>query len=124
MKKLMLVIILVSTLLFGSLTTAAFADSSEDYKVIKRASKDKKNTGDIKWFRIEVTEKGKEKAKVKIKLPVSLIEMLADSTDGKINLEKKVNVDLKKVLADLKKNGPMTLVEIESEEGNVKIWFE
>lgn len=122
MKKLVLIIFVISTLFVGTMPT--FGDSTEDYKVIKKASKNKKNSGDITWFRVEIVDKTEKKAKVKIRLPISLVETLADCTEGKINLENKCKLDLKKVLADLKKHGPMTLVEIESEDADIRVWFE
>jgi len=122
MKKLILVIFIVFTLVIG--TSTVFADSTDDYKVIKKASKNKKKSGDLTWFRVEIVEKTGKKGKVKIKLPISLVETLADCTDGAINLENKCKFDLKKVLADLKKYGPMTLVEIESDDADIKVWFE
>jgi hypothetical protein len=122
MKKLILVIFIISTLVIG--TMPAFGNSADDYKVIKKASKSKKNSGDITWFRLEIIEKTGQKSKVKIKLPISIVETLADCTEGKVNLEDNCKVDLKRVLADLKKHGPMTLVEIESDDANIRIWFE
>lgn len=122
MKKLILVIVIIFTLVVG--TSLVFADSAEDYKVIKKASKNKQDSDDLTWFRVEVVEKTGKKGKVKIKLPISLVESLADCSDGAINLDKKCKFDLKKVLADLKKYGPMTLIEIESDDADVKVWFE
>lgn len=122
MKKLVLIIFIISTLVVG--TMPAFGDSAEDYKVIKKASKNKKNSDEITWFRVEIVEKTGKKGRVKIKLPISLVETLADCTEGKINLEDKCKFDLKRVLADLKKHGPMTLVEIESDDADIRVWFE
>lgn len=122
MKKLILVIFIIFTLVGG--TSTVFADSADDYKVIKKASKDKQKSGDLTWFRVEIVEKTGKKGKVKIKLPIFLVETLADCTDGTINLENKGKFDLKRVLADLKKYGPMTLVEIESDDADIKVWFE
>ena len=122
MKKLILVIFIIATLVVGS--APVFGDSADDYKVIKNAAKNKKNSDDITWFRLEVIEKTGDKSKIKIKLPISLVETLADCTEGKVKLEDNCKVDLKKVLADLKKHGPMTLVEIESDDANIRIWFE
>lgn len=122
MKKLILVFFIIATLVVG--TAPAFGDSTDDYKVIKKSAKNKKSSGDITWFRLEVIEKSGDKGKIKIKIPISLVETLADCTEGKVKLEDNCKVDLKKVLADLKKYGPMTLVEIESDDANIRIWFE
>ncbi len=122
MKKLVLIIFIILTMMVSTIPVSG--ESAEDYKVIKQAAADKKETGHVAWFRLEVTEKTGKKEKVKIKLPISLVETVADCTEGKINLDKDCKVDLKKILSDLKKYGPMTLIEIESEDADVKIWFE
>jgi hypothetical protein len=57
-------------------------------------------------------------------LPFSLVEILADSTNGDIKIEDKCNINLKKIVQDLKKSGPMTLLEVDEEDEHVKIWFE
>ena len=62
-KRLIVVIFVVSFLLVGTLP--ALADAADDYKVIKKATKSKKGSADITWFRIEVTDKATKKAKVK-----------------------------------------------------------
>ena len=61
---------------------------------------------------------------MKIKLPLSIVELLADSTEGKITLDEGCSFNLKKVLSILKEHGPLTLVEIEDEDAFIKIWFE
>jgi hypothetical protein len=122
MKKLVLIIFIILTLMVSTIPVSG--ESAEDYKVIKQAAADKKDAGNVAWFRLEVTEKTGKKDKVKIKLPISLVETLADCTEGEINLDKNCKVNLKKILSDLKKNGPMTILEIESEEADVRIWFE
>ncbi|MCK5058286.1 MAG: hypothetical protein KAT34_16655 [Candidatus Aminicenantes bacterium] len=122
MKKLILVIFIIFILVVG--TSTVFADSADDYKVIKKVSKNKQNSGDLTWFRVEIIEKTGKKSKIKIKLPIFLVETLADCTEGAINLENKCKFNLKKVLADLKKYGPMTLVEIESDDADIRVWFE
>lgn len=101
--------------------------SAEEYKVIKRAVKDKKapeTTDEVTWFRLEVTDKAENKTKVKIKIPLSLVEMFADCEEEAIDLKDKCKVSLKTILKELKKNGPMTLIEVEGDKELVKIWFE
>ena len=120
MKKLVLIIFVISTLVVGPLP--AFGDSADDYKVIKNAVK-KKGSKNVSFIRIEIVDKGKKKEKVKIKLPLSLVELLADCTKEKIDIDN-FKFDLKKIVAELKKSGPTTLVEIESEDESVKIWLE
>ena len=50
--------------------------------------------------------------------------MFADCTKDSININSKCDFDLKKILKVLKKNGPMTLVEVEEDDELIKIWFE
>ncbi len=103
--------------------------SAEEYKVIKRAVNDKKTaetTNEVTWFKLEVTDKAANKTKVKISIPLSLVEMFADceKEDLDIDLKGKCKINLKTILKELKKNGPMTLIEAESDKELVKIWFE
>jgi len=103
--------------------------SAEEYKVIKRAVNDKKTVGtsnEVTWFKLEVTDKGANKAKVKINIPLSLVEMIADCEKEAIDLDlkDKCKISLKTILKELKKNGPLTLIEAEGDKELVKIWFE
>jgi len=122
--NLLLVIFLMVTFMAATLPVLG---SAEEYKVIKRAVKDKKapeTTDEVTWFRLEVTDKAENKTKVKIKIPLSLVEMFADCEEEAIDLKDKCKVSLKTILKELKKNGPMTLIEVEGDKELVKIWFE
>lgn len=97
--------------------------SAEEYKVIKRAVNDKKTaetTNEVTWFKLEVTDKADNKTKVKIRIPLSLVEMIADCEKEAIDLKDKCKISLKTILKELKKNGPMTLLEAEGEKELVK----
>ena len=119
--NLMLVIFLMVTFIAATLPVLG---SAEDYKVIKRAVKNKKSTDEVTWFRLEVTDKAAKKTKVKIRIPLSLVEMFADCEKEAIDLKDKCKISLKTILKELKKNGPMTLIEAECDKELVKIWFE
>jgi hypothetical protein len=120
-RNLMLVIFLMVTFMAATLPALG---SAEDYKVIKRAVKNKKTSDEVTWFRIEVTDKKAKKTKVKIRIPFSLVEMFADCEKEAIDLKDKCKISLKTILKELKKNGPMTLIEVECDKELVKIWFE
>lgn len=123
MKKNVMVVMIIITA-FMLATLPVFGDSAQDYKVIKKASKDKKN-GDLNFLKLTVYDTKAKKNKVKITLPLALVEMLADcEEDAKILDKTKTDLDLKKILSLLKKNGPMTLIEIEEDDQVVKIWLE
>lgn len=101
------------------------ASSAEDYKVIKKAAKNKKGNGDITWFRIEVTDKKSNKSSVKIKIPFALVDLLTDCVKDDIKIHNdKCNIDFKEVMKILKKHGPMTIVEVDEDDSKVRIWFE
>jgi len=120
-RNLLLVIFLMVTFMAATLPVLG---SAEDYKVIKRAVKNKKTTDEVTWFRLEVTNKADNKTKVKIRIPLSLVEMFADCEKEAIDLKDKCKISLKTILKELKKNGPMTLIEAECDKELVKIWFE
>jgi len=123
MKKNVMVVMVIITA-FMLATLPVFGDSAQDYKVIKKASKDKKN-GDLSFLKLTVYDTKEKKNKVKITLPLALVEILSDSEeDVKILDKTKSDLDLKKILSLLKKNGPMTLIEIEEDDQIVKIWLE
>lgn len=59
-------------------------------------------------------------------LPVALIEVFIECTEDK-NLKIKrdnCDVDLKELFQELKKLGPMSVIEIYEEEVTLKVWFE
>jgi hypothetical protein len=123
-KNLVLVIFIMAAFMLASLPVFGSAADSDDYKVIKNAVKGKKGS-DIHWFKLSVYDKKAKKTKVKITVPFALVEMLSECKDDKLNIKDECDIDLKKVIEILKKNGPMTLVEVEDEDDClVKIWFE
>jgi hypothetical protein len=124
MKRNLILVVFVMVVFMAA--TLPVLGSAEEYKVIKNAVKNKNTGGDVTWFRLEVTDKAARKATVKIKIPLSLVEMISDCADEAIDLKTKTKtkVDLKKILQELKKYGPMTLIEVDDEKELVKIWIE
>jgi len=119
-KKTVIAIMLM--IMFIAAAFPVMGDSSEDYKVIKKALKNKTKGGEVAWFRIEDKDLKTKKTTVEIRLPIVVVDMLAEC-DEDIKIDK-CKINLKRIIKDLKKNGPMTLIEIDSEEGYVKVWFE
>ena len=119
-------ILLVFVMVVFMAATLPLRGSAEEYKVIKNAVANKNTGGDVSWFRLEVTDKTANKTKVKIKIPISLVEMVADCTDEGIDIHTKTKnkINLKKILHELTKNGPMTLIEVDEDNELVKIWLE
>ena len=123
-RNLILVFFVLAAFMAAAFPVLGDSSAEKDYRVIKNAVKEKKDSGEISWFRIEVTDKKADKVKVKIKLPMSVIDLLIESDDDlKIDSEK-CKLNLKKILAELKKAGPTTLIEVEEDDVLVKIWIE
>lgn len=128
MKKITASVLAVMVLSFVSMNFLSAEDTST-IQAIKKAVKEnpRYNAGsEVKWFKVLITDTRTKKDKVKITLPISLIELIAKHSNEK-NL--KVNrdeydIDLKELLAELKKLGPMALVEICEDDELVKVWLE
>lgn len=72
-----------------------------------------------------MTDKDGNKEKVKISLPISLVEMMISACpEEKFKIENDCQIDIRKIWNELKKAGPLALVEVEDHGETVKIWFE
>lgn len=119
----------LALVLLFTLANGLSAESKDDIQAIKKAVKENPNYEagtDVKWFKILVTDTQTKKDKVRITMPISLVEILARVSENKhmrINREE-YNIDLKELFSELKKLGPMALIEIFEEDETVKIWLE
>ena len=122
-------LVLIVFLLGVFLPNLVLADSKDDIQTIKKAVKknpDYKAGEEVKWFKLLVTDNKTKQDKVKITLPISLIETLlkcVDDDDLKIEGDD-CEVDLKELFAELKKLGPTVIIEIIEDDETVKVWFE
>jgi hypothetical protein len=132
MKKLT---IIAAVILFGlSLAPSAALPADihdDDADVIKRAVKSNpyyQKGKEVKWFKLEVTNTVTDKVEVKITLPISLFEIILESSrDRDMRIDRDdLDLDLKELFQSLKKAGPMSIIEIYDEEDGheVKIWLE
>lgn len=128
MKKITVFVLTLILLGFISAGTA-FADSHDDIQAIKKAVKDNPQYDpgkEAKWLKVLVTDTQTQKDKVKITLPISLVELFmkcADDKNLKIDRDE-YDIDLKELFAELKKVGPMALIEVYEDDEIVKIWLE
>jgi len=84
----------------------------------RRAAKD-----DPQWFRVRIVEKGKEKATVKVNLPLSLVHAFGDDVPIPGCGEKGgSHLTLGEVLKAL--DSGESLVEIDDDDATVRIWVE
>jgi hypothetical protein len=128
MKKGIVGLFVVSFVLV--LASGLFASSADDYKVIQNAVHNpaaaKAGQKGVQWFKIVVTSKDGKGDNVKITLPISLVEIMMNACpDKEFRVDGDCHIDLRRVWKDLIAAGPMTLVEVEEEDGEtVKIWLE
>ncbi|MGQ9800691.1 MAG: hypothetical protein ACUVRL_03375 [Candidatus Saccharicenans sp.] len=127
MKK----IIMITTLLLASLflTTVLFgAGDRDDYQVIKKAVQDSPRVEpvkEVKWFKVLVTDNRTGKEKVKITMPIALVEIFARCADNKeVKMSNGCSLNLEQLLAELKKAGPLAIIEVQEEDEMVKVWLE
>jgi hypothetical protein len=128
MKK--ITIFVLAMILAGFVTTeAAFAGRDDDFQAIKKAVKENPQYDPVKeakWLKVLVTDTQTQKDKVKITLPIALVELFmkcADDKNLKIDRDQ-YDIDLKELFAELKKLGPMALIEVYEDDELVKIWLE
>lgn len=105
----------------------ALAEGHDDIQAIKKAVKENPNYEpgkEVKWFKVLVTEDGKDK--VRVTLPISLVEAFVKCADDKhMHFDRgDCDIDFEELLAELKKVGPMAIVEIYDEGETVKVWLE
>lgn len=132
MKKTTIVILALFAII--ALAAPAVAANRNDFKVIQSAVKKSPNPEyvegrEVRWFKVLITDSKSSEAKVKLTLPVALIELILSCDDVrhvKINDDKygRCEVDLKALWTELKKAGPMSIIEIEDEGAVVKVWLE
>lgn len=128
MKKLavLTVAIVVLVLVLGGF---ARAESSDDIQAIKKAVKENPNYEpgkEVKWFKVLVTDNKAGKDKVRITLPLSLVEAFVKCAgDDHVKLDHgHTDIDFGQLLVELKKVGPMAIIEVFEEDETVKVWLE
>ncbi|MDD8020488.1 MAG: hypothetical protein PHU81_04775 [Acidobacteriota bacterium] len=128
MKKIAMIAVL--TVMALSLTAGpSFTLDKDDYRVIKKAVGENPKSqpaAEVKWLRVLIVENASGKEKVKVTMPISLVEIFArcaeyqkDEVKGKGG-----SLNFSELLEQLKKAGPMAIVEINEEDETIKVWLE
>jgi hypothetical protein len=105
------------------------AEREDDFQAIQKAVKQNpayEPGKEAQWFKVLITDTKTGKDKVRVTLPLSVIELLvscAGDKPMKLN-EGKCDLDLKTLFAELKKVGPMALIEIMDHDELIKVWLE
>jgi hypothetical protein len=105
------------------------AEKKDDLQAIKKAVKENpayEAGKDVKWFKVLVTDAKTNKDKVRITLPIAIVEAFLRCADNKhIRMNRKdCDIDIGALFAELKKVGPMSLIEVMDEDEIVKVWLE
>ncbi len=118
-------------LFFFSLVPASFMQAREevDFQAIKKAVKKNpnyKSGQEAKWFKVLVSDNETNRDTVRITLPLAVVELLVMATgDHNLSINRDdCDVDLKELYKELKKLGPMVLIEVFQDGKTVKIWLE
>ncbi len=101
----------------------------DDMQAIKKAVKENpayEAGKEVKWFKVLVTDTRTSKDKVKITLPIALVEAFVKcSGDKHFRMhDNDCDIDFKMLLDELKKVGPMAIVEVVDDDELIKVWFE
>jgi hypothetical protein len=128
MKKLAVLMIAAVALTFA-LGSFVRAEGPDDIQAIKKAVKENPNYEpgkEVQWFKVLVTDNKAGKDKVRITLPLSLVEAFVKcADDDHLKLDHgKTDIDFGQLLVELKKVGPMAIIEIFEEDETVKVWLE
>jgi hypothetical protein len=127
MKKITIFVLLAFVLSLAPAHMLMAKDS--DLQAIKKAVKKNPNIDpdqEVKWFKILITDTWTKKDKVKITLPVSLIELILEAEhDHHFRIDRdEYDLDIREIFRELKKVGPMAFIEICEDGELIKIWFE
>jgi hypothetical protein len=127
MKKAAMIVLLAFGL--GLLPAAGIsAVENDDLQAVRKAVKKNPNyTGDeVKWFKVLIQDTRTKKDVVRVTLPVSLIELILNHEHRQMKLNDECDIDVRALFQELKKAGPMALIEILDEDDGhlIKVWFE
>lgn len=128
MKKVAILVLVIFVFSFVA-ADVALAQKDEDLQAIKKAVKKnpKYDEGkEVKWFKVLVTDARTKKDKVKVTLPISLLEVvLKCSHDKHWRFHRdECDIDFRELFKELKKLGPMVLIEVYEDDEIVKVWLE
>jgi hypothetical protein len=121
--------LIIMALLALGLAAPAVAAHDNDFQSIQKAVK--KNPAyregkEVRWFKVEIMDGHSRANKLKITLPIALIELVLSCSDTRhVRLDDgDCEVDLKALWKELKKAGPMALIEIRDDDALIKVWLE
>ncbi|MHB8054662.1 MAG: hypothetical protein ACYDH3_05400 [Candidatus Aminicenantales bacterium] len=133
-KNLMAVTAIAAILGLAAFAAPAVASPDDNWQVVKNAVREEARPaavrGEAKWFKVVITNGHSKEDNLKITLPLSLVEGLAqlaaasEKHHGFHCNGRELDIDVLEILDQLKKAGPLALVEINDGDESIKIWIE
>jgi hypothetical protein len=123
---LLVLVVVISCIILANLLLGT---EDSDLQTIKKAIKKNPRYDadkEVRWFKMLVKSKHNQKEKLQVTLPLTLVDLFFDCTkerELKIDCDD-YDLDLRKLYRELKKAGPMSLIEITGEDGILKVWLE
>ena len=120
---------IVALLLIVCVAPLARAERKADFQAIKKAVMENpayEPGKQVKWFKLLVTDARTKEEKVRITLPIAILDIVFKCVDEKhFRIDREdCDIDVAALFAELKKAGPMSIIEIQDHHEIVKIWFE
>jgi len=128
MKKIISLILVIVLAAVFAMSTAK-AENRDDLQAIKKAVKENPNYEagkDVRWFKVLVTDAKTNKDRVRITLPIGIVEVFLRCAGNKhIRMnEHDCDIDVQALFNELKKIGPMSLIEVMEKDEIIKVWLE
>ncbi len=128
-KSALLTLIAVLAVSLAAAGRPSAEDEDKDIQVVRKAVKESPASAsgrEAKWFKVLVVDTRTNRERVKITLPISVVEMLIRcSNDHHLRLhDEDCEIDLKALLSELKKAGPLAIIEVCEDDELVKVWLE
>ncbi len=129
MRKSAPIVLAIISLAFLLTNFGLAGTRDDDLQAIKKAVKENPNYEpgkEVKWFKVLVTDTKTSKDRVKITLPIALVEVFIKCADDKhLRIrDSHCDINFEELLTELKKIGPMALIEVYEEDELVKVWLE
>jgi starvation-inducible outer membrane lipoprotein len=128
-KKKIAAAALAAVLVAALAVPSAAAERRDEFQIIKKAVRenpDYRPGTDVRFLKVLVADTRTGHEEVRLTLPLVLVDIVARSV-GRTRIDTGhgcCDLDLVDLLADLRKAGPMALVEITGRDGLLKIWLE
>lgn len=128
MKKtalLVLVVVISCFILAALLLGTEDSDLQSIKKAVKKNPRYDSNR-EVRWFKMIFTSRDNKKEQIKVTVPLTLVDLIfgcIKEKEFKIECDD-YDLDLRKLYKELREAGPMSLIEISSEDGLLKLWLE